>query len=64
MPHQSLPMASGGELQRLSLGTVSGYSVKAQCNGKPSYLEPNSRCMQKQVEGQAEAARGNYLYFI
>ena len=36
----------GGGLTRFS-----GYSEKAQCTGKPSYLKPNSQSMQKIVEG-------------
>ena len=42
----------GGEVQRGSLTQFSGYSVNAQCIGKRSYLEPNSGCMQKPIEGR------------
>jgi hypothetical protein len=37
----------GGERQRISLSTVSGYSAKAHC----TYLEPNSNRMQKPIGG-------------
>ena len=41
----------GGDLERGSLTQFSGYSVRAQCTGKPSYLEPIRNTMQKPVEG-------------
>ena len=41
----------GGEVQRGSLTQFSGYSEKAQCTGKPSYLEPISGSMQKPIGG-------------
>ena len=41
----------GGEVQRGSLTQFSGYSDKAQCIGKRSYLEPISGSMQKPIEG-------------
>jgi hypothetical protein len=41
----------GGDFQGGSLTHSSGYSAKAQCTGKPSYLEPNSRYMQKPIGG-------------
>jgi len=41
----------GGEVQRGSLTQFSGYSVKAQCTGARSYLEPNSGSLQKPIEG-------------
>jgi hypothetical protein len=41
----------GGGSQQGSLSHVLGYSVKAQCTGKPSYLEPISGSMQKPIEG-------------
>ena len=28
----------GGDLERVSLTIFSGYSIKAQCTGKPAYL--------------------------
>ena len=41
----------GGGSQKGSLNRFTGYSVKAQCTGEPAYLEPNSECMQKPIEG-------------
>ena len=41
----------GGEIQRGSLTHDTGYSAKAQCIGKPSYLEPNSGSMHVPIEG-------------
>ena len=41
----------GGEVQRGSLTQFSGYSDKAQCNGKQSYLEPISGSLQKPIGG-------------
>jgi hypothetical protein len=41
----------GGENQKGRLNHDTGYSEKAQRTGKPSYLEPNSGCMQKPIEG-------------
>src|SRR3989337_1045101 len=41
----------GGEKQRSRLTHATGYSEKAQCTGKPSYLQPISSSMQKPVEG-------------
>jgi hypothetical protein len=48
---QALSAASGGERQRSSVGSDTGYSEKAQCTGKPAYLEPNSNSMQKPIGG-------------
>jgi hypothetical protein len=44
----------GGESQRASLNQVTGYSEKAQCTGKPAYLEPISGSLQKPVGGLSE----------
>jgi hypothetical protein len=41
----------GGELQGGNLNFVSGHSVKAQCTGKPSYLEPISGSLHVPIEG-------------
>ena len=41
----------GGENQRSSLIISSGYSNKAQCIGKPAYLEPISGFMHAPIEG-------------
>ena len=46
-----LSAALGGERQRISLSTVSGYSAKAQRTGKPAYLEHNRNTMQKPIGG-------------
>jgi hypothetical protein len=44
-------MMLGGESQRARLNQVTGYSMKAQCTGKPAYLEPNRDSMQKPIGG-------------
>ena len=41
----------GGETQRGCLNSSAGYSSKAQCTGKLSYLEPISQSIQKSIEG-------------
>ena len=41
----------GGENQRGSQNQLSGYSEKAQCIGKQSYLEPNSGSLHVPIEG-------------
>ena len=41
----------GGEIQRGSLTHDTGYSTKAHCIGKQSYLEPNSGSMHVPIEG-------------
>jgi hypothetical protein len=41
----------GGDLERGGLTFFTGYSAKAQCTGKPAYLQPNSQSMQKPVGG-------------
>jgi hypothetical protein len=41
----------GGEIQRGSLTHDTGYSTKAQCIGKQSYLEPNSGSLHVPIEG-------------
>jgi hypothetical protein len=41
----------GGEKQRGSLNGKSGYSVKAHCIGKQSYLEPISGSLHVPIEG-------------
>jgi hypothetical protein len=41
----------GGDLERGSLTHFSGYSTKAQCTGKPAYLEPNRDSLQKPIGG-------------
>jgi len=41
----------GGGEQRGCLNSSAGYSSKAHCTGKPSYLEPISGSMQKPIEG-------------
>ena len=41
----------GGENQRRSLAHETGYSKKAQCTGKPSFLKPNSQSLQKTYRG-------------
>jgi len=41
----------GGGRQRGSLNRVTGYSVTARYTDEPAYLEPNSECMQKPIEG-------------
>jgi membrane-bound lytic murein transglycosylase MltF len=41
----------GGEIQRGSLTHDTGYSTKAQCTGKQSYLEPNSGSLHVPIEG-------------
>jgi hypothetical protein len=33
---------------------VLGYSAKAHCTGKPSYLKPNSQTMQKKGRGRVQ----------
>jgi hypothetical protein len=43
----------GGESQRGSLNRIMGCSVKAQCIGKPAYLEPNRDSMQKTIEDRS-----------
>ena len=46
----------GGELQRSRLNEASGYSRKAHCIGKPSYLESNSGSLHVSIEGVYSAA--------
>jgi hypothetical protein len=46
-----LSAASGGERQRKSASSDTGYSEKAQRTGTPAYLEPNSNGMQKPIGG-------------
>ena len=41
----------GGEIQRGRLNHVAGYSEKAQCIGKRSYLEPISGSLHVLIEG-------------
>ena len=41
----------GGEIQRRRLNGATGYSRKAHCTGKPSYLEPNSGSLHVPIEG-------------
>jgi hypothetical protein len=43
----------GGENQQTSLNSSTGYSVEAECTGKPAYLEPNSNSMQKPIGGRS-----------
>jgi hypothetical protein len=58
MGEKSVLHVQGGEDQRGSLTQSSGYSVKAHCIGKRSYLEPNSGCMQKPIEGLSKNIEG------
>jgi hypothetical protein len=46
-----LSAAQGGERQRSSLSLHTGYSAEAHCIGTPSYLPPNSRSLQKPIDG-------------
>jgi len=46
----------GGGIQRGSLIHDTGYSTKAHCIGKPSYLEPNSGSLHGTIEGVYPAA--------
>jgi len=46
-----LVMVWGGESQKSKVLLYVGCSIYAQFIGKPSYLEPNSRSMQKPIEG-------------
>ena len=51
----NVPSCGLGEVKARELKLVSstGYSKTAQCTGKSrSYLEPNSRCMQKTYRGE------------
>jgi hypothetical protein len=53
---QALSAASGGERQRKSASSDTGYSEKAQCTGTPAYLEPNSNTLQKPIGGLSALA--------
>ena len=44
-------MFRGGESQKSKALLNAGYSIKAQCTGKPAYLKPNSNSMQKPIGG-------------
>jgi hypothetical protein len=46
----------GGESQRSSLTSFGASSAKAQCKGKPAYLQPNSQSMHRTIEGVYPAA--------
>ena len=46
----------GGEKQRSSLTHDTGYSEKAHCTGKPSYLELKGQSLQKIVEDRSRIA--------
>jgi hypothetical protein len=41
----------GGDSKGSSVNRNTGYSTKAQCTGKPAYLEPNRDSLQKPIGG-------------
>ena len=47
----SVKTIMGGEIQRENFTHDMGYSVKARCTGKSSYLEPISGSMHVPIEG-------------
>ena len=54
----------GGEKQKSSLTHEQGYSEKAQCIGKPSYLESNSGSLQKPIEGRVAIGEKRNQYHV